>query len=230
VFLPPLPLLEVKRALLLATLPEFRFFSTKIQGIKSFKWLNLEIKLTPHEGLLAGPLFSSPFLALFLEVFRERGLKEVLFLGWGGLLEEKDLKIGELFIPEKALSLEGTGSLYFPKKRVFTPDKGFLNRIKKILKERGISFKTGNILSLDAPYLVEKYPERFKIYLKKVQAIDMETSALYALSQHYSLKALSLILLTDKVGETTTQRPEEKLKKLRENLLPVFRNFLENGL
>ncbi len=227
-FLPSIDLFEVKKAVIFCPLPEWNYFSKKFDILKSFNWLNISIKKVSKNAIFCGPLISSPTLALLIEFLKNKGIKEILLIGWAGKSPFALLEIGDLFIPEKAYSLEGTSKFYYKRKKVFKPEKKFLLNIENLLKTFNIPFKLGKILTSDAPQVVEKNLNDFKLLLNKVQAMDMETSALYALSSYYKIKALSLLFITDEIGKTLYKRPELKIKTLREKLLLFLRNFVEN--
>ncbi len=227
-FLPKLGFAEVKKAIIFSPLPEWNYFSQKFDFIDSVKWLNIFLKRVNKDVIFGGPLISSPTLALLIELLKEKGISEVLFVGWAGKSPYGSLEIGDLFIPEKAFSLEGTSKLYYKRKKVFKADRDFLLNLERFFKISNIPFKIGKILTVDAPHVVEKNLSDFKLLLNKAQAMDMETSALYAVSAYYNIKALSLLFITDEIGKTLSKRPESKLKTLREKLLLFFRHFIEN--
>ncbi|MGC9141971.1 MAG: hypothetical protein ACP5IN_06450 [Caldimicrobium sp.] len=229
-FLPSINFSEVKRAVLFSPIPEWNYFSKGFPSLKITNWLNINFRELKKGILICGPLLSSPILAILMETLKEKGLKEILFIGWAGKNPYGDLEVGELFIPQKAYSLEGTSKFYYKKKKVFTPQKDFFFKIKKTLTNYEIPFKTGNILTVDVPHIVEKKLKEFKLFFKKAQAMDMETSALYAISFYYNIKALSLLFITDEIGKTFSFRPESKLKLLREKLLSFLRDFIEEKI
>ncbi len=227
-FLPRVKIPSVKRALIFSPLPEWRYYSKRFEEAKNFSWLNVNFKLLKGGGLLAGPVLSSPALALLMELLREKGVEEILFLGWAGKSPFASIEMGDLFIAERAISLEGTSKLYFKKKRVFTPEKDFFKELINRLRKDYLSFESGTILSVDAPWVVEQNLKDFKLPLMKAQAMDMETSALYALASYYGIKAMALHFITDELGKMTTLRPEKKLNPRREELLIFLRKYLLN--
>lgn len=227
-FLPLTDLFEVKKAVIFSPIPEWNYFSKRFDILKSLNWLNISLKRVNKNVLFCGPLISSPTLALLVEFFVGKGIEEILLIGWAGKSPFASLQIGDLFIPEKAYSLEGTSKFYYKRKKVFKPDEKFLLNIKNFFNTFNIPFEIGKVLTADAPQVIEKNLNSFKLLLHKVQAMDMETSALYALSSFYKIKALSLLFITDEIGKTYSIRPEIKLKALREKLLLFLRKFIEN--
>lgn len=227
-FLPSVNLPTIKKVIIFSPLPEWRYFSAKFKEKKRFRWLNIDFKLVSSHGLICGPVLSSPILALLIEFLKEKGLKELLFLGWAGKSPYSSLEIGSLFLPERAQSLEGTSKFYFKRKRIFKPEKTFLQQMKDLFKKFKIPFEKGSILTVDAPKQVEENLNHFRLFLMRNQAMDMETSTLYALSYYYQIRALALHFITDEIGKTSFMRPESNIKILREKLITVLRTFIEN--
>ncbi len=227
-FLPPIKISFIRKAIIFAPLPEWKYYSKKFEEGQHFSWLNINFKFLRGNNLLVGPVLSSPALALLIEFLKEKGVEKLLFLGWAGKTPFASIVVGELLLSEKALSLEGTSKFYFKNKKIFSTDKKFFQKISNLLREFNIFFRIGTILTVDAPQVVEKNLNDFKLQLMKVQAMDMETSALYALSNFYKIKAVALHFITDELGKLSTLRPEKMLTQTRENLFFFFRNFLEN--
>lgn len=227
-FLPFIKIPSIKKAIIFATLPEWKYYSKKFEEAHNFSWLNINFKYLKENSLLAGPILSSPTLALLMEFLKEKGIERLIFFGWAGKSPFASLEIGDLFLSEKALSLEGTSKFYFKYKKIFIAHKEFFKKICHLLNEFNLFFRIGTILTVDAPQVVEKNLNDFKIQLMKAQAMDMETSTLYALAHYYGIKAVALHFITDELGKLTTFRPEKKLNQTRENLLLFFRKFLIN--
>lgn len=229
-YLPTNDLGLVNRALIFFTLPEWNFFKKFFTILEKFKWLNINFFLTNKECLLVGPVFTSPQLAIIMELLISRGLKSAFALGWAGKSPYSKLELGTLFLPTTALSLEGTSFFYFNDRKFFTINECFLTKIKENFKKYSITYKEGSILSVDAPLVVEKKIEEFNFYLKKVEAMDMETSAFYAIGEYYNLEVGVVQFITDEIGKRGTRRPEEKMRELRAQILPFLRNYVEDGL
>lgn len=176
-----------------------------------------------------GPLFSAPQISFLLEILKEKGLQEILALGWAGKLPSSPLQLGDLFLPIRALSLEGTSRFYYKRKKIFSLNKNIRKRIQEGLLNFGLIYKSGDIVSVDVPWRVEKSLNMFNFYLSKGWALDMETSALYAVSRFLGLKAVMLTLITDEIGRSISKRPEDLLQDKREKLLYFMEDFLERG-
>lgn len=229
-YLPPNTLGLINRALIFFTLPEWNFFKKFFTILEKFKWLNINFFLTNKDCLLIGPVFSSPQLAIIMEPLISKGLKSAFALGWAGKSPYSKLELGTLFLPTKALSLEGTSFFYYNNRKFFTINESVLTKIKENLKKYSITYKEGSILSVDAPLVVERRVEEFNFYLKKVEAMDMETSALFAIGEYYNIEVGVVQFITDEIGKRGIRRPEEKMRELRAKILPLLINYVEKGL
>ncbi|MCS7200314.1 MAG: hypothetical protein N2327_07825 [Caldimicrobium sp.] len=229
-YLPEIKVNFVKRLVILHTVPEWNFYSKYFSFPFKGRFLDINLRFDNEGRLLAGPLFSAPKMALILEIALKRGLRETLAIGWAGKNPGSNLNLGDLFIPVRSISLEGTSKFYFFNRQVFYLDDYVLKYIEESLSQYEISFKIGTILSADIPWRVENFPNLTeKLEDLNFEAIDMETSAFYCLSEYYGFKGLSLHFITDEYGKISHRRPEETLKSLRKSLLPLIANFLEKG-
>lgn len=223
-FLPKLKIKTGFRAVLFFTLPEWNYAKEKIFMEKNINFLNLQIKYN-EKALILGPLIGAPFLSIILEILKSLGIKEIIGIGWAGKINFR-LNLGDLFLPIKAYSLEGVSKFYFPKKKVFFPDKNLLEKIKNKIEEKKLQIKKGNILSVDAPFVFEKEKEYIKKWKKRVEALDMETSAFFSVSESLQLKVIALHFIIDEVGKFFQKKPE-RLKIKRERIFELLKEFLE---
>ncbi|QER42147.1 nucleoside phosphorylase [Thermodesulfobacterium sp. TA1] len=225
-FLPKIDLKTGERGILFLTLPEWRFAKENLFFKKHFSFLNLTIKYD-ERGFICGPVLGAPMLGLLFEVFNHWSLKELLTIGWAAKLGET-LKIGDLFLPIKAYSLEGTSRLYLGKTKVFKPEQSFFIKIKENLIQTGLIPSLGSIVSVDAPFIFEKNTQLIKKWKTKVCALDMETSAVFSLGKYFNLKTQPILFITDEVGKLINQRPEKLLRPQREKLLNFLKKFLNH--
>ncbi|NAZ29819.1 MAG: hypothetical protein GU354_01425 [Caldimicrobium sp.] len=221
-YLPKLPNLETKKALIIAPQPELNFLKacfpleliTTYLGVKIFRRGN---------ALVCGPLFSAQMAGFLFELLARAKVREAMFLGWGGALNKASNK-GELFVPTKAYTKLGLTKELYPKRRTFYPSSDLLVKLETELARLNLSYKKGAILSVDFPFPYERgkgLPKRVK-----ADVLDMEASALFALGEYYGIEVAGLTFITDKVGELSQSLPEN-LQSLRQRLLPLFRSFIE---
>ncbi|MFN4196980.1 MAG: hypothetical protein ACK4FM_03120 [Caldimicrobium sp.] len=219
---------KVKKVLIIFPFPEWYYFKNVLSPKRLYNWLNINFALLKDEVYLVGPLFSAPQVALLIEYLISKGLKSLLAIGWAGKSPFCNLELGDLLLPYKAISLEGTSKFYFKRKRIFKINPTLLKKLTYYLQKNSISFKKGIILTVDAPIIVEKNLKEFSYYFKKASAMDMESSALFALSEYYKIKAGALHFITDKIGNSYRSRPEEKLRELRKALISFLKEYIES--
>ena len=153
--------------------------------------------LLPKRAVLFGAL-GAPAAVLALEPLVASGTQRIIFLGFSGSLSDR-FSIGDLVSVGAAFSDEGTSKHYPPKKRLFLPADELKDRLEEMLSKRGIEFKTGKIVSTDAPY--RETPSWLKKSRNRgAELVDMETSAVFALAGFYGLHAVSLQIVSDELG------------------------------
>jgi len=144
----------------------------------------------------------------------------ILFGSCGAV--NKKLRIGEMVAVEKALSQDSfIGMLNKrPVSNMFLADAGFLRRIA-LFKDK-YPFHAVTSLTVGSLELEEQYIE----YLENssIEVVDMETSALYAVAQQTGKKAVSLMFISDILGQAPYY---EQLAK-REEMSAVYHECAKN--
>jgi|GEM_PF-6186419 len=131
------------------------------------------------------PGIGAPSAAICLEQSIAMGVRIVLFFGRAGALDTS-LKLGDLFVPDRFYIQEGT-SAHYTGLSYSRPDDDMQSQIKHVLCKRSISYKTGSTCSMDAPYR-ETHKWISEMRRKQCVTVDMEASALAAVSTHRSIK------------------------------------------
>ncbi len=177
--------------------PECNFLAHLEPKSLSTKYLEgYSLYLLPHCVLLYGAI-GSPLAVMAYERLIASGCQEIILLGLAGSLSPA-FRIGQALLVQKAIAYEGTSSHYFPGQRVFSPSPDLASRIETKLRQQGLSFKKGIIITTDAPY---RETRSWILEAKKqgAAAVDMETSALLAVASFYGLRASALILISDEL-------------------------------
>jgi len=214
------------RVLLALTLPELRFLQKKLSLAQKGQ-LFLSRVFFNEKGALCGPALGAPQAVMLLENLVAAGGKHFWALGWAGALNP-DLPLGSLFLPEKSYSLEGTSRHYLPRRRVFQPDPEFFLETQELLKSYGLKPRCAGVVSTDAPYREDYlFWERWS---PRVQAVDMETSALLAAAAALGVKLVVLLIISDRIGPSGRKKaPSSLLQQTRRQLFPALSTFLERG-
>lgn len=155
--------------------------------------VSMDAPAYPNLVLCANFMGAAAAVAL-LEVLVAKGARHFIFCGACGSLQA-DVGIGSLFVAETAVSDEGTAPNY-SHDSLFKPDRELTLRLSTILNARGQAFTGGAMVSTDAVFRETKS----KIdYFRSLgyQALDMETSALYAAAQFLKVRLSALYTVSD---------------------------------
>ena len=147
---------------------------------------------------LSGPFIGAPHAVMGLEKLIILGARRILVLGWCGSLQP-DLKIGDLVIPARAVSEEGTSQHYPVDQKATMSDSGLNRLLAKSIRDRGRSFKTGEIWTTDAIY--RETPEKVQRFQEEgVLVVDMEISALLTVAAYRSAALAALLVVSDELS------------------------------
>lgn len=145
----------------------------------------------------AGPAIGAPMAALTLEKLIALGAKRVILFGWCGAIADV-LQVGDILVPNEALSGEGTSGYYFPDETV-GPDQQLCGRIVKILKKNTLPVRQACVWSTDAVYREDRRLLK-KLHLQSgVAAIDMEFSALCAVARYRKIQFAAVLVVSDEL-------------------------------
>jgi uridine phosphorylase len=141
------------------------------------------------EFFLAGPVLGAPMAVMALEVLCGGGAESVIFAGFAGSLSPA-LAPGDLFVPDRALSSEGT-SAHYPAEP--TPDPRLFKALGDGAKGAVLG---GAVWSTDGP-LRETPAAREAYGALGALAVEMEVSALFAAARFRGVGLASALLITD---------------------------------
>jgi purine-nucleoside phosphorylase len=164
-----------------------------------------------------------PAAVLGLEFLIASGASKILTLSFCGSLD-RELRIGDVLSVTWAYPDEGTSGHYSRRKRRFKADGVMRKHVESRLESLGLLWKTGNLVSTDAPY------RETRSWMKTVQrkgatAVDMEISAVFALSVFRAVEAAALMIVTDELfsGRWKVCSREGVLEeKIRDYYLPFL--------
>jgi len=153
------------------------------------------------DTLLAGPILGAPQAAMVMEYLCLKGVKVFMSLGSCGSLQP-DLTIGDIVLPQTAVSEEGTSDHYPLENGPVSADPELTRRLDESLKAQGLDFQTGRVWTTDAPFRETK--EKVRRYASQgILAVDMECSALMTVARFRGLSFAGLMVVSDEL------RPDE---------------------
>lgn len=145
-------------------------------------------------------LIGAPAAAMSLEEIIACGARKAVEVGLAGGLKQT-LKPGEIIIASSAVSDEGTSRHYFPSQQHFKASPKLQNLLIDTINEMEIKPEVGPVWSTDGVYRETK--KKLTAYRKKgALAVNMETSALYAVAKHRRIQLATVLVIPDVLSES----------------------------
>ncbi|MFP4081614.1 MAG: nucleoside phosphorylase [Candidatus Aminicenantes bacterium] len=166
----------------------------------------------------------APAAVLCLEPLISSGAEEILILGFCGSLNP-ERRMLEAAVITQARSEEGTSKHYFSKRKTFYASPRLKNRLKTELTRRGLFFHQGSTVSTDAPYRETK-PWLVEKQEKKIDFVDMECSAVFALAEFHHIQAAALMIISDELSAGRWKQ-SFRLLGLRKKIMQYFFPFIK---
>ncbi len=136
----------------------------------------------------------APGMTMALEVLIALGVKEFVFIGLAGSLQE-EVEPADIVLCQEALCDDGTSPCYTNRETSF-PNKTLLYKLGKQLKNNGKDFHIGRNWTTDAIFRETK--EEVKHYQKKdVLTVEMEAAAFYAVCAKRKVKGAAAFVVSD---------------------------------
>ena len=141
------------------------------------------------------PKFGAPIVAMLLEVAALAGVRRVVGIGYVGGLQP-DVRIGDLFVPTRALSLDGTTAAYFGPRHESEPAAALAEELQRRASAAGVGVSHGTVVSIDA--LMLETAEQIQEWREAgYSAVDLETACLFAVGAHVGLSCAALHIVSD---------------------------------
>lgn len=146
---------------------------------------------------LAGPALGAPHAAMLMEVLIAFGARQLIGFGSCGSLT-KAMRIGDVLIPEQALSDEGTSAHYPLRRRARTATTGIIRALRQAWSRHDRRYAVGKIWTTDAPF--RETPEKMaKFQAKGAVAVDMEVSAFFQVGRFYQVEIGAVLVVSDEL-------------------------------
>lgn len=139
--------------------------------------------------------YGAPSAVDTLETVIALGVKKVIVAGMCGCFD-KDTNVGNLIIPHKVLSEEGTSHHYFSDYEYSYPNSDLYNLAIEHFK-KSFCVITNATVTCDAVYR-QTFKKEALWREKGCIGVDMESSALLAVARYYDIPAVTLLLASDK--------------------------------
>jgi uridine phosphorylase len=154
-----------------------------------------------HSFFVAGPAIGAPMAVMSMEKLIVLGAKRIILFGWCGAISN-NLRVGDILLPAEAKSGEGT-SRYYPLPIPAAPSKKLSAHLERIFRAKNRAVQTACVWSTDAVYREGRQMLAELNRVEKVSAIDMEFSALCAVSCFRGIEFAAVLIVSDELwGET----------------------------
>ncbi len=196
--MPPGHLLTFTRAdfqeieLLAGRSPESRFILDC--PFREVHWQGRQIGVT-------GPTPGAPYAVMVLEKLIALGARSIVAWGWCGSLRSQAV-IGDLILPEAAISEEGTSGHYPGAQKVSRPDARLCQTLRGALTAAGLTFHAGPIWTTDALYRETRGKVR-AYSAQGVWAVEMELAALFNVARFRGIALAGLLVVSDELFTLT---------------------------
>ncbi len=157
----------------------------------------------PPNVAVVGPMLGAPYAVMILETLIAWGVRKVIFLGWCGAVGHQ-VKIGDILIPTGAIVDEGTSQHYSdhkskPDNPWPKPSEEILAQIDAVCESLAASLHHGLVWTTDAVY--RETGAKIKYYQERdVLAVDMETSALFAVAHFRKIALGGILVVSDELS------------------------------
>lgn len=148
--------------------------------------------------------YGAPSMAMKLEVLIALGVKDFVFIGLAGSLQE-EVQPADIVVCDEALCDDGTSPCYVTTETA-KPNKMLLTNLQKALKANKQNFHIGRNWTTDAIFRETK--AEVKHYQKhNVLTVEMETAAFYAVCQKRKVRGVAAYSVSDKLYECKWETP-----------------------
>lgn len=148
----------------------------------------------PQVGFVSGG-YGAPAAVDTLETMRALGVKRIIIAGMCGCFDE-GINVSDIVIPKRILSEEGTSRHYFGDAEFAMPDESLFDSAVSFF-QKGSSVTTKATVTSDSFYR-QTFAKEASWRAKGCVGVDMESSALLAVSRYYAIPAVSIMICSDK--------------------------------
>lgn len=157
-------------------------------------------------GIMTGFGGGSPMTVELAEEFAAMGVKRMILMTWGGILQP-DLNPGDIVVIERAIRDEGTSYHYLPPAKYVEANAGLADQLVKAIQARGAVCTRGTTWTTDAPF--RETPEEITQYRTEgVKTVEMESAGLFTVGQVRNIPTASVVIGMDKLADLRWQVPE----------------------
>ena len=169
-------------------------------------------------------VIGAPAAVVVVEPLEAAGVKRFMSIGTAGTLQ-KDIKVGDLVVCDRAIRDEGTSHHYLPHSKYAHASEKMTARIIASLKRRRRKYVIGTSWTIDAPFR-ETVMEARQYQQEGVATVEMEASALFAVAEYRGVEMGAILAISDSLAELEWQ-PKFHLRKTGKALEGLYRVALD---
>lgn len=176
-------------------------------------------------GIVGDFGIGAPVAAITMEDLIARGAKRFVTFGYCGTLQ-KNLKIGDYILIDKAIRDEGTSHHYLPSEKYVEASSDLVSYLEDFLKNAKVKFQKGATWTTDAIY--RETVDEVKAYQEEgVLGVDMEAAALFSVAKYRGVECVGLFIVSDCLASGKDWKPhfhtaKDALYKLFEKVHLAF--------
>ena len=175
-------------------------------------------------GIMTGFGGGSPMTTELAEEFVAMGVKCMILMTWGGLLQP-DLKPGDILVIDRAIRDEGTSYHYLPPAKYVDADGVLVEEIIGAIQARSGTCSRGTTWTTDAPFR-ETVEEIRQYQSEGVKTVEMESAGLFTVGQVRHVPTVSVVIGMDSLAEFRWQVPKD-LNAIMHSLELVYQSALD---
>jgi len=170
-------------------------------------------------GIMTGFGGGSPMTVELAEEFVAMGVKCMILMTWGGLLQP-DLQAGDIIVIDRAIRDEGTSYHYLPPAKYVDANAELANQLVAEIRASGGTCTRGTTWTTDAPF--RETVEEIKQYQEEgVKTVEMESAGLFTVGQVRNIPTVSVVVGMDNLSEYSWQVPR-RLDAILQSLELVY--------
>ncbi len=168
------------------------------------------------ETAFTTPKFGAPAVAMYLEVAALAGVRRAIGLGYVGGLRD-DVLVGDLFMPDRAVGIDGTSRSYFGERQEFEATPEICAALETAARDAGLRLCQGTIASIDA-LMLETTEQVTEWRSAGFGAVDLETACLFGVGAKSGLACAALHIVSDNPFRGDTDRKAAHMSSLTDQV------------
>ncbi len=156
-------------------------------------------------GIMTGFGGGSPMTVELAEEFVAMGVRRMILLTWGGILQP-GMQAGDIVVIDRAIRDEGTSYHYLPPAKYVDASPNLAAALEAAIRARGGTCTRGTTWTTDAPYR-ETIDEIRQYQAEGVKTVEMESAGLFTIGQVRGVETVSVVVGMDSLAEFRWQVP-----------------------